>query len=61
MTTPLNWHKSSYSDGDDGNDCVEVAASPAHVSVRDSKAPTDGTLNFPAETFVAFVNALKNA
>ncbi|MEW2567469.1 DUF397 domain-containing protein [Streptomyces sp. NPDC047070] len=58
MTTPLHWHKSSYSDGDDGNDCVEVANSPAHVSVRDSKTPADGTLTFTAEAFTPFVDAL---
>lgn len=31
------WRKSSYSG--DGNNCVEVAALPAHVGVRDSKDP----------------------
>ncbi|MFD6286644.1 DUF397 domain-containing protein [Streptomyces sp. NPDC060205] len=60
MTTPLNWRKSSYSDGDDGNDCVEVANCPAHISVRDSKTPDDGTLTFPTQAFTAFVDALKN-
>lgn len=42
MTTELTWFKSSYSTND-GPDCVEVAASPATVHVRDSKhLPTDG-------------------
>ncbi|MEU0645082.1 DUF397 domain-containing protein [Streptomyces umbrinus] len=35
-TTELAWFKSSYS-GSDGDDCVEVAASPAAIHVRDSK------------------------
>ncbi|MFC8665541.1 DUF397 domain-containing protein [Streptomyces sp. NPDC057199] len=35
-TTELTWRKSSYSSGSQG-DCVEVAASPAAVHVRDSK------------------------
>ncbi|MEV4035785.1 DUF397 domain-containing protein [Streptomyces umbrinus] len=35
-TTELSWFKSSYSSGSDG-DCVEVAASPAAIHVRDSK------------------------
>jgi hypothetical protein len=36
-TTPeLNWYKSSYSGGD-GDNCVEVAARPEAVHVRDSK------------------------
>ncbi|MFE2325754.1 DUF397 domain-containing protein [Streptomyces sp. NPDC059385] len=33
----LDWFKSSYSDSSDGNDCVEVAAAPAAILVRDSK------------------------
>ncbi|WP_078585522.1 DUF397 domain-containing protein [Streptomyces anulatus] len=32
----LNWFKSSYS-GDKGGQCVEIAAHPAAVHVRDSK------------------------
>ncbi|MGW0750026.1 DUF397 domain-containing protein [Streptomyces sp. NPDC002587] len=35
-TTGLAWFKSSYSDGEGGN-CVEVAACPSAVHVRDSK------------------------
>ncbi len=58
MDTPDNWRKSSYSDGGDGNDCVEIANSSTHIAVRDSKAPADGTLTFAAEPFTAFVNAL---
>ncbi|MEV5310623.1 MULTISPECIES: DUF397 domain-containing protein [unclassified Streptomyces] len=33
----LAWFKSSYSDGPDGDSCVEVAAGPGTVHVRDSK------------------------
>ncbi|MFF3847275.1 DUF397 domain-containing protein [Streptomyces sp. NPDC002328] len=33
----LAWFKSSHSGGNDGNSCVEIAASPATVHVRDSK------------------------
>ncbi|MEV8354904.1 DUF397 domain-containing protein [Streptomyces niveus] len=40
MNTALEWFKSSYS-GDEGGNCVEVAAHPAAVHVRDSKV-TDG-------------------
>ncbi|MET9995476.1 MULTISPECIES: DUF397 domain-containing protein [Streptomyces] len=36
----LHWFKSSHSNGD-GGDCVEVAAHPSAVHVRDSKV-TDG-------------------
>ncbi|MFJ8141923.1 DUF397 domain-containing protein, partial [Streptomyces sp. NPDC096013] len=34
----LAWFKSSYS-GSEGGDCVEVAAHPSAVHVRDSKVP----------------------
>ncbi|MDX2766126.1 DUF397 domain-containing protein [Streptomyces europaeiscabiei] len=33
----LAWFKSSHSGGNDGNSCVEVAATPGTVHVRDSK------------------------
>ncbi|WP_432032462.1 DUF397 domain-containing protein [Streptomyces antibioticus] len=33
----LAWFKSSYSGGNDGNSCVEVAHTPGTVHVRDSK------------------------
>ncbi|GHI88155.1 DUF397 domain-containing protein [Streptomyces xanthophaeus] len=35
-TTALKWFKSSYS-GDEGDACVEVAASAHGIHVRDSK------------------------
>ncbi|WP_371566187.1 DUF397 domain-containing protein [Streptomyces canus] len=54
-----NWRKSSYSGGGDGNECVEIANSPTHVSIRDSKAPARATLTLPAPTFTAFIGALK--
>lgn len=37
----LRWRKSSYS-GSGGGDCVEVAAGPDAVYVRDSKAAGNG-------------------
>ncbi|MCH0564324.1 MULTISPECIES: DUF397 domain-containing protein [unclassified Streptomyces] len=59
MTFPRTWRKSSYSDADDGNDCVEVARHIISVSVRDSKAPGRAVLTFPAEAFASFVEALR--
>ncbi|MFD5131562.1 DUF397 domain-containing protein [Streptomyces olindensis] len=35
-TSELAWFKSSYS-GSQGDDCVEVALTPATIHVRDSK------------------------
>ncbi|WIV58976.1 DUF397 domain-containing protein [Amycolatopsis nalaikhensis] len=48
----LSWYKSSYSSGEgaQGN-CVEVAFLPGTVAVRDSKAPTSGTLTVSPETW----------
>ncbi|MEU1045080.1 DUF397 domain-containing protein [Streptomyces sp. NPDC005897] len=39
--TELVWFKSSYSGGNDGNSCVELALTPATIHIRDSKH-TDG-------------------
>ncbi|MEU3059932.1 DUF397 domain-containing protein [Streptomyces subrutilus] len=33
----LDWFKSSYSSGSEGDSCVEVAHAPGEVRVRDSK------------------------
>ncbi|MER7837328.1 DUF397 domain-containing protein [Streptomyces sp. NPDC096040] len=33
----LAWFKSSYSDGNEGDSCVEVATTPGIIHVRDSK------------------------
>ncbi|CAL9462164.1 DUF397 domain-containing protein [Streptomyces sp. enrichment culture] len=54
-----NWRKSSYSGPGDGNECVEIANSPTHVAVRDSKVPARATLTFPPEAFAPFLEALK--
>ncbi|MEU0738337.1 DUF397 domain-containing protein [Streptomyces sp. NPDC006134] len=41
-TSELAWFKSSYSDGPDGDSCVEIAITPRTVHVRDSKHLTVG-------------------
>ncbi|SOD84396.1 DUF397 domain-containing protein [Streptomyces sp. Ag109_G2-15] len=55
-----NWRKSSYSGPDDGNACVEIANSPTHTAVRDTKAPARATLTFPTGAFSTFLDGLKN-
>ncbi|MGW3142223.1 DUF397 domain-containing protein [Streptomyces sp. NPDC001139] len=55
-----NWRKSSHSGEGDGNDCVEIAPTPTHTAVRDSKAPARATLTFPAPAFSTFLEALKS-
>ncbi|MGW0824264.1 DUF397 domain-containing protein [Streptomyces sp. NPDC002845] len=59
MTAPAQWQKSTFSGGGEGNDCVEIAGSHTHVAIRDSKAPTHGTLTFPLGTFTTFIEDLK--
>jgi len=51
----LVWFKSSYSDGPDGNSCVELALTPGTVHVRDSKDVTGPRLAFTPETWARFV------
>ncbi|MEU0048682.1 DUF397 domain-containing protein [Streptomyces sp. NPDC006309] len=59
MTMPENWRKSSHSGEGDGNACVEIATTPTHTAVRDSKAPARATLTFPASAFTTFLEGLK--
>jgi hypothetical protein len=59
MSNRDNWRKSSYSGGGDGNECVEIANSPTHVSIRDSKTPTRATLTLTTPTFTTFLKAIK--
>ncbi|MGA5407418.1 DUF397 domain-containing protein [Streptomyces lavendulocolor] len=54
MKTELTWVKSSYS-GADGPDCVEVAATPDTVHVRDSKNVPGPQLGFAPDAWAAFV------
>ncbi|MFI5800057.1 DUF397 domain-containing protein [Streptomyces sp. NPDC051677] len=50
----LVWAKSSYS-GAEGGQCVEVAATPARVHVRDSKDTTRAALAVDPTAWTAFV------
>ncbi|MEU6954065.1 DUF397 domain-containing protein [Streptomyces sp. NPDC045714] len=53
-TTPLAWFKSSYSSGD-GDSCVEVAACPSTVHVRDSKLDESPQLALAPAAWVPFL------
>ncbi|WP_327326867.1 DUF397 domain-containing protein [Streptomyces sp. NBC_01210] len=48
------WFKSSYSTGS-GGECVEVAACPGTIHVRDSKDMAGPTLRVASEGWAAFV------
>ncbi|MFD9392150.1 DUF397 domain-containing protein [Streptomyces sp. NPDC060000] len=45
---PDNWQKSSFSGGGDGNDCVELASTPATLHLRESDAPAAVLTTTPA-------------
>ncbi|MGV9278466.1 DUF397 domain-containing protein [Streptomyces griseosporeus] len=57
--TDLSWFKSSYSDGTDGNSCVEIAHTPGTVHVRDSKHVAGPRLALAETAWVDFVQALR--
>ncbi|MCX4233919.1 MULTISPECIES: DUF397 domain-containing protein [Streptomyces] len=39
MSHALHWQKSTFSDGGEGNTCVEIAVSPGTVHLRESDSP----------------------
>ncbi|WP_329411856.1 DUF397 domain-containing protein [Streptomyces sp. NBC_00704] len=51
----LAWFKSSYSGGNDGNSCVELALTPGTVHVRDSKNVEGPRLALTAGAWADFV------
>ncbi|MFJ8950724.1 DUF397 domain-containing protein [Streptomyces sp. NPDC102381] len=53
----LTWTRSSYS-SNEGPDCVEVAASPSTIHVRDSKAPQGARLAFGADEWSRFLSSM---
>ncbi|MEV4739470.1 DUF397 domain-containing protein [Streptomyces sp. NPDC049555] len=58
---PLGWFKSSYS-SDEGDACVEVAASPRTIHVRDSKLGAQAPrVDVPATSWAAFTRFLVGA
>jgi Domain of unknown function (DUF397) len=54
MSAELSWFKSSYSSSG-GGECVEVAACPDTVHVRDSKDPDGPSLTFSPAAWSSFV------
>ncbi len=58
IAAPL-WHKSSYS-GPNGGGCVEVAALPDTIMVRDSKNAEGPALRFAPDAWRAFTDSLKH-
>jgi hypothetical protein len=54
------WKKSSRSNGNGGNNCVEVAILDTAVAVRDSKNRSGPALVFSSAEWTAFVNSTKD-
>ncbi|WP_406014636.1 DUF397 domain-containing protein [Streptomyces sp. NBC_00984] len=52
----LEWRKSSYSSNSSEADCVEVAAAPGTVHVRDSKNAQGPRLAFGPNAWAGFVS-----
>jgi hypothetical protein len=57
-TLSLNWRKASRSATT--GECVEVAAAPGYVAIRDSKNPDGAILDCSADNFRALLAAVKN-
>ena len=53
------WRKSSRSNGNGGNNCVEVALLDTVIAVRDSKNPHGPALAFTPAEWDAFVDGAK--
>ncbi|MEW1757929.1 DUF397 domain-containing protein [Streptomyces cyaneofuscatus] len=53
--TALHWFKSSYSNGD-GGACVEIAAHPSAVHIRDSKVIDGPVLTVEPAAWSAFIH-----
>ncbi|GAA2475141.1 DUF397 domain-containing protein [Streptomyces gobitricini] len=55
-SSELAWFKSSHSSGSEGDSCVEVAASPGTVHVRDSKCLNGPQLTLTPTAWAGFVS-----
>jgi hypothetical protein len=54
------WKKASRSNGNGGNNCVEVAFLDTGVAVRDSKDRSGPALSFTMAEWTAFVDSAKD-
>ncbi|MGX9888828.1 DUF397 domain-containing protein [Streptomyces sp. NPDC002276] len=60
MNHALNWQKSSFSGGGEGNDCVELAATPTTIHLRESDTPTTVLTTTPTPVS-HLLQAIRNA
>ncbi|MFF1376134.1 DUF397 domain-containing protein [Streptomyces sp. NPDC058308] len=52
--TALTWFKSSYS-GSEGGNCLEIAAHPTAIHIRDSKNPDGPHFSVAPDAWTAFL------
>lgn len=60
MARERTWFKSSYSEGQEHQTCVEVALTSEATAVRDSKAPAAGHLTVPHSAWSALLGSLRD-
>ncbi|MCM2419634.1 DUF397 domain-containing protein [Streptomyces sp. RKAG293] len=58
MPSSIDWQKSSFSGGAQGNDCVEIGISPAGLHLRESDSP-DAVLTTTPVALGAFLHHIK--
>ena len=59
MAQAARWQKSSFSEGGDGNTCVELAATPTTLHLRESDAP-DTELTTTAGSLTHLIYGVKS-
>ncbi|WP_043673585.1 DUF397 domain-containing protein [Streptomyces xylophagus] len=60
-TSELKWFKSSYSDGTEGDSCVEIAIAPRTIHIRDSKNVEGPRFAVTPAAWTGFVRQLGEA
>ncbi|MFG2886033.1 DUF397 domain-containing protein [Streptomyces sp. NPDC048297] len=55
VPSELAWFKSSYSDGTNGESCLEIATTPGTVHIRDSKTTEGPTLALTPTAWADFL------
>lgn len=59
MNHVLHWQKSTFSDGGDGNTCIELAATPTTLHLRESDNP-DTELTTSTAPLVHLIHGVKS-
>jgi hypothetical protein len=60
MSHALHWQKSTFSDGGEGNTCVELAATPTTLRLRESDTP-DTELTTTRAPLTHLIRSIKSA